>query len=72
MSTQDQVQLFPGGIGKEDITLELNKVLSSRPFRNSNQCSTLLRYIVDHTLSGEENLLRERVIGAELFGRPAD
>ncbi len=72
MNAQDEIHLFDGEIGKEDISLELSKVLSSRPFRNSNQCSTLLRYIVDHTLSGEENLLRERVIGAELFGRPPD
>jgi hypothetical protein len=72
MNAQDQIRLFYGGIGKEDISFELSKVLSSRPFRNSNQCSTLLRYIVDHTVSGEENLLRERVIGAELFGRPPD
>jgi hypothetical protein len=50
----------------------LSQILASKPFRNSNQCSGLLRYIVEHTLAGEENLLRERVIGSEVFGRPAD
>ncbi|MDE1161329.1 MAG: hypothetical protein PW792_05205 [Acidobacteriaceae bacterium] len=50
----------------------LDEILASRPFKTSAQCSTLLRYVVEHTLSGEENLLRERVIGSEVFGRKAD
>lgn len=49
----------------------LADLLESRPFRNTQQCKILLRYIVEHTLSGEEGLLRERVIGVEVFGRPA-
>lgn len=57
------------GIPPEEIALALKRILTSRSFRTSNQCSGLLRYIVEHTLAGEENLLRERVIGAELFGR---
>jgi hypothetical protein len=50
----------------------LDQVLSSPPFRNTQQCQTLLRYIVKHTLAGEDNLLRERVIGSEVFGRRPD
>lgn len=59
-------------VNGDQVSLELEHILASRPFRSSNQCSGLLRYIVEHTLAGEENLLRERVIGAELFGRPAN
>ena len=54
------------------IRYALDQVLSSPPFRNTQQCQTLLRYIVKHTLAGEDNLLRERVIGSELFGRRPD
>jgi hypothetical protein len=50
----------------------LDQVLSSPPFRNTQQCQTLLRYIVKHTLAGEDHLLRERVIGSEVFGRRPD
>src|SRR5258708_14577906 len=50
----------------------LDRVLSSPPFRNTQQCQSLLRYIVKHTLSGEDNLLRERVIGSEILGRRPD
>jgi len=59
-----------GHINAVGVRCALDQILASRPFRNSHQCSTLLRYIVDHTLAGEENLLRERVIGCEVFGRP--
>lgn len=40
--------------------------------RSTLQCQTLLQYITDHTLSGELALLRERVIGIEVFGRRPD
>jgi hypothetical protein len=50
----------------------LDQVLSSPPFRNTQQCQTLLRYIVKHTLAGVDHLLRERVIGSEVFGRRPD
>jgi hypothetical protein len=47
----------------------LREVLESAPFRTSRQCQSLLTYVVEHTLAGENDLLRERVIGAEVFGR---
>jgi hypothetical protein len=50
----------------------LDQVLSSPPFRNTQQCQNLLRYIVKHTLAGGDHLLRERVIGSEVFGRRPD
>jgi hypothetical protein len=54
------------------IRYALDQVLASPPFRNTQQCQTLLRYIVKHTIAGEDNLLRERVIGSEVFGRRPD
>lgn len=47
-------------------------ILRSVPFRTSRQCQDLLRYIVEHSLAGSEDSLRERVIGVEVFGRVAD
>jgi hypothetical protein len=67
-----EARIPTGSVDEQAVSAALDRILDSRPFRNSNQCSALLRYIVQHTLLGEENLLRERVIGAELFGRPAD
>jgi hypothetical protein len=50
----------------------LDQVLSSPFFRNTLQCQNLLRYIVRHSVAGEDHLLRERVIGSEVFGRRPD
>ena len=50
----------------------LNDMLQSPPFRTSRQCQELLRYIVLHSLDGEEESLRERIIGVQVFGRRPD
>jgi hypothetical protein len=50
----------------------LEAVVSSEVFAGSKRCQDFLRLIVGHTLAGELDDLRERMIGAELFGRPVD
>ncbi len=50
----------------------LSEILKSAPFRSSKQSQQLLQYIVDQTLAGHIELLKERIIGAEVFGRPLD
>ena len=50
----------------------LTEILLSVPFRSSKQSQRLLKYIVDQTLSGHGQLLKERVIGAEVFDRRPD
>lgn len=54
------------------VWLALENILSSQPFRTSKQCQDLLRYIVQHSLGGDETGLRERVVGVEVFGRQAN
>ncbi len=50
----------------------LGDILQSPPFRGSRQCQIFLTYVVERTVAGENDLLRERVIGAEVFGRSPD
>src|SRR5271166_491914 len=50
----------------------LELVISSDAFAGSKQCQDLLRLMVEHALSGELDALCERMIGVEMFGRPAD
>lgn len=57
---------------KNLVEITLAEILESHPFRTSRQCQDLLRYIVQHSLAGEEESLRERVIGVEVFGRKPD
>lgn len=61
-----------GSRSPERLQQALDQILASGPFRNTLQCQNLLRYIVKHSLAGEDNLLRERVIGSEIFGRRPD
>ena len=48
----------------------LEGILASRAFAGSKRTQEFLRLIVGHALEGETDYLRERMIGAELFGRP--
>jgi hypothetical protein len=60
----------PAEIEKELIEHALYEVLDSPIFRSSKQCHLFLSYIVKHSLAHQDDLLRERVIGASVFGRP--
>ena len=58
--------------GADRIEQELAQILVSSHFCHSQQSQRLLRYIVERSLAHEDHLLRERVIGSEVFGRPPD
>jgi hypothetical protein len=54
------------------VEVALRHILESSIFRSSKQCQLLLRYIIKNSLAHQNDLLRERVIGAEVFGRSPD
>jgi hypothetical protein len=54
----------------EAILRELEAVLASPHFSNSKRYPTLLQYIVENTLTGKLDLLKERTLGVEVFDRP--
>jgi hypothetical protein len=55
---------------RETILLEMQEVLASPHFCNSKRYPALLQYIVEKTLAGESDLLKERTLGVEVFDRP--
>ena len=59
----------PNPIQPEAIREELNRVLASHEFRSSKRSQDFLRYVIDHTLNGQADILKERTIGIEVFGR---
>jgi hypothetical protein len=59
------------GPEKEAVLRELESILSSPFFRTSNRSRQFLAYVVQHTLEGKDEPLKERTIGAKLFQRPA-
>ena len=63
----------PGIFAPEQIALvrrHLDAILSSHAFAGSRRTQDFLRLIVGHALDGDVDNLRERMIGAEMFGRP--
>jgi hypothetical protein len=53
----------------ERIKEELNRVLLCHEFRSSKRSQDFLRYVVENTLNGHADLLKERTIGIDVFGR---
>lgn len=48
---------------------ELQRVLASHEFRSTKRSQDFLRYVVEHTLNGHGDTLKERTIGVDVFGR---
>jgi hypothetical protein len=71
----DKVRPIEAGTTRRDpehrilVLAELERILESPPFRNSQQSQRLLRHLVERSLEGRFEELKERVIGVELFGR---
>jgi hypothetical protein len=55
---------------RESILRDLDEILASPHFCNSKRYPTLLRYVVENTLAGKLDLLKERTLGVEVFDRP--
>jgi hypothetical protein len=58
-----------GAPNDERIREELHRVLSSHEFRSSKRSQDFLRYVVENTLNGHGDMLKERTIGIDVFGR---
>ena len=53
----------------ESIRAELDKILTSESFRESERLRQFLRFTVDLTLQGGGSQIKEYLIGVEVFGR---
>lgn len=56
----------------QEVLTELERVFGSPMFRASRRCQKLLRRITQQTIAGDLDSLKERALGVEVFGRPAD
>lgn len=57
---------------KEVVRRQMNRLLETSHFRNSRRYPALFRFIVEETLEGRGEFLKERLLGIQVFGRPAD
>ena len=55
---------------RDEVLRELQEILASPHFCNSKRYPSLLQYIVENTLAGKSELLKERTLGIEVFDRP--
>ena len=67
--TQNREHVDPS---HSQISGALSSILRSAPFSGSKQCQMLLQYLVEHSLRGQDDELKERIIGIEVFGRKSD
>ena len=51
---------------------ELRNVFTSEAFKGGKRAQDFLQLVVEHALAGRLDSLRERMLGAEMFGRPLD
>jgi hypothetical protein len=56
----------------EEVRKQLRKILASPAFHNSKRYAAVLKYIVDRTLEGAGDRIKERTIGIEVFDRAPD
>jgi hypothetical protein len=56
----------------EEAQQQLQKLLESHEFRNSQRYPAFLRYVVEQTLAGDADHLKERTLGVAVFHRSAD
>ncbi|AXC12045.1 Adenylate cyclase [Acidisarcina polymorpha] len=55
-----------------EVLKQLERIIGSPHFRNSKRYPNLLKFAVEHTLAGRTDLLKERTLGIEVFGRLND
>ena len=51
---------------------QLERLLSNSHFKQSRRFPSFLRFVIDQTLLGQTEMLKERTLGIEIFGREAD
>ncbi len=56
---------------KVDILRQLDRLLDNQHFSHSKRFPSFLRYVVQEELEGRSDLLKERTLGIEVFGRNA-
>jgi len=56
-------------VGRTVIQAQLERILANPLFKNSKRYPNLLRYVVERTLDGHPEELKERTLGIGVFGR---
>src|SRR5215469_11638394 len=70
-SASDSGSGNPPSATPAEVREELARILNSQEFRSSHRSKEFLTYVVENTLAGHGDMLKERTIGIDVYGRPA-
>ncbi len=56
----------------DEVREQLGRLLANPFFSHSKRFPTFLRFVVEHTLAGNSENIKERTLGIEIFGRDAE
>src|ERR1039457_5047088 len=56
----------------EEVREQLSRLLANPYFSHSKRFPTFLQFVIEQTLAGEADNIKERTLGIEIFGRDAD
>ena len=59
-------------IEKAAVEQQVERLLQNSHFSHSRRFPTFLRFVVRHSLAGQTDMVKERTLGIEIFGRDAD
>jgi hypothetical protein len=66
----EEKNLFEDGrFSRSDLLEQLERIVRSKHFRNSKRYPTFLRFVVEQTLAGKTEGLKERTLGVDVFAR---
>ena len=68
----DAVQTGDGHPSPEVVRLQLERILENPLFKRSTRLSAFLRYVVEQTLAGRGDGIKEQILALELYGRNSD
>lgn len=57
---------------KDQVRRQMERLLETSHFKNSRRYPALFRFIVEETLEGRGEFLKERLLGVRVFNRPPD
>jgi len=60
------------GLDRDEILAHLHQILADRRFASAQRNATFLRFVVESTLEGKSDEIKETVIATEVYGRAGD
>ena len=72
LSEEDRIFVQGEELSRSEVVKQLDRIIGSNYFRNSKRYPSFLKFVVEHTLAGNTDVLKERTLGTEVFARPSE